>query len=144
MKISVRSRKLRYIVAIFILIILGTCFIMRLPFMTETSPKDVDISEIKVDENGDLTFWIEVQNNNWFDYSGMESDTRWVEDEKGEKKKAVVCCLYKHFRIGGTNNENKKFLFKVRDLSELQDMDISSVYFGRDNDRILVWKQNNS
>lgn len=139
-----RNRKVRCVAAFSILIvILGTGFIIRLPFMTETSPEEVDISEIKVDENGDLTFSMEVQKSNWFDYSGMESDTRWVEDETGKQEMAIICCLYKRFKIGGTNNENKTFSFKVRDFSEMQDKDISSVYFGRDADRVLVWKQHN-
>ncbi|MCI9476815.1 MAG: hypothetical protein HFE71_10170 [Emergencia sp.] len=142
MNISVGSIKFRYIAVISVLLILlGAGFVMRLPFMTETSPEDVDISQIEVDENGKLTFKVEVQESNWFDYSGMECNGFWREDERGQEEKVILCHLHKHFKFGGTDNKKKEFLFEVSDLFDLQD--ISAVYFGRDNDNILVWKKEN-
>jgi len=125
----------RYIVIIFILVISlctgsNTCFL--------ASPEGITISEVKTGENGELLFSAEVQGSKWFDYVGIDSEAKWIENEKGEKEKALVCCLYKYLKIGGTGNKKKSLSASV-DLSEAEG--VSAIYFERKNDRVLVWRE---
>lgn len=137
-----RTIRVRYVAVIAIIIfLLGLGFIMRLPFMTQVSANDVDISQVAIDENGTLSFSVEVQDSKWFAYSGQESGGGWIEAENGRKEKVIECCIHKRLKLGRDDKQKKTFSFELSDISEQQD--ISSVYFGRHggNDRVLVWKK---
>lgn len=138
-RISCKSIRLRYIMVIVILaVLLAIGFVMRSPMMTQISGNNVKLSGLKMDKNGTLHFSADIQSGNWFDYSGMEYDTRWIEDETGTKEKAIVCCLYKKFELGG-NNGQRTIPIEITDLAEMED--ISAVYLGRDENKVLIWER---